>query len=287
MASWQLLSIYCLIIIGASLVGGWIPLVVKFSHRQMEIAVSFVAGVLLGVSLLHMLPHALEGASSPGATVRWVLVGLLSVFFLERFFCFHHHNPPGEEEGSVCGHDHQHGHVLTWSSATIGLTVHSIIAGVALAASVEAEAEHAHAVAFSGLGTFLAIVLHKPFDSLTIGTLMSAKGAPRRTTILVNGLFSLAVPLGVLLFFWSYGQTAHDGVFLSNALAVSCGMFLCIALSDLLPELQFHRHDLVQLSVALLLGIAVAWAIEEIEDHGEHDHGTWHTPSHGVGSFES
>ena len=42
-------------------------------------------------------------------------------------------------------------------------------------------------------------------------------------------------------------------------------MFLCISLSDLLPELQFHQHDRVKFSVALLLGIAVAWGAQRIE----------------------
>jgi hypothetical protein len=34
--------------------------------------------------------------------------------------------------------------------------------------------------------------------------------------------------------------------------------FLCIAGADLLPKLQFHAHDRVKLSLALLAGVAVA-----------------------------
>jgi zinc and cadmium transporter len=41
------------------------------------------------------------------------------------------------------------------------------------------------------------------------------------------------------------------------ALAFSAGTFLCIALSDLLPELQFHSHDRLKLSVALLAGVVL------------------------------
>ena len=41
------------------------------------------------------------------------------------------------------------------------------------------------------------------------------------------------------------------------ALAFSAGTFLCIALSDLLPELQFHAHDRTKLSLALLAGFAL------------------------------
>ena len=53
-----LLYIYCLLILLASLAGGWIPLWVRLTHSRMELASSFVAGLMLGVGLLHILPHA-------------------------------------------------------------------------------------------------------------------------------------------------------------------------------------------------------------------------------------
>jgi zinc and cadmium transporter len=63
------------------------------------------------------------------------------------------------------------------------------------------------------------------------------------------------------------------------ALAFSAGTFLCIAAADILPEVQFHRHDRVALSAALLLGLGMALAIGRLEaathdghDHSGHDH---------------
>jgi hypothetical protein len=44
-----------------------------------------------------------------------------------------------------------------------------------------------------------------------------------------------------------------------------------------LPELQFHRHDRALLSFALLLGLALAWAIGLVESHG---HGHVHSTDH-------
>jgi len=40
---------------------------------------------------------------------------------------------------------------------------------------------------------------------------------------------------------------------------------MCIALSDLLPELQFHDHDRGKLSAALLLGLALAYGVCRLE----------------------
>ncbi len=51
------------------------------------------------------------------------------------------------------------------------------------------------------------------------------------------------------------------------------GVFLCISLSDLLPEMEFHSHNRIRLSVALILGIATAWGIGFLEPkHAHHGH---------------
>jgi zinc and cadmium transporter len=92
----------------------------------------------------------------------------------------------------------------------------------------------------------------------------------------------LAIPAGALLFYFglmSETAGATGGLqqwYVACALAFSAGTFLCISLSDLLPELHFHRHDRVKLSVALLLGLAVAHAAAWLEStaHTSHTHPT-------------
>ena len=271
-----LLTYYCLFILGASIVGGMIPVWFRLTHRVMECAVSFVAGVMLGVGLLHMLPHAIvqslaASEAAPAEAVLqvmlYVLLGLLTMFFIERFFCFHHHEV---EDGQVtCHHDHgpdehhHHGHDITWSGAALGLTLHSVIAGVALAASVH----HGHGdLQLAGLGTFLVILLHKPFDSMTIATLMARGGWSLTVRHIVNAVFSLAIPLGAAIFYLGIVDSSGDNdAMLGAALAFASGTFMCIALSDLLPELQFHDHDRGKLSLALLLGLVLAYGVCRLE----------------------
>jgi zinc and cadmium transporter len=267
-----LLTYYCVLILAASIVGGMIPLWIRLTHRGMQVAISFVAAVMLGVGLLHMLPHALEGArrgtgASPDFTVcAWLLAGWLTMFFIERFFCFHHHDVETDSAGGLHEHseacDHSHGHDIAWSGAALGLMLHSVLEGVALAASVEHRDDR---VALAGLGTFLVIFLHKPFDSMTISMLMARGGWSLRLRHLVNGVFALAIPLGVALVYAGVGSHAPAGSLVTYALAFSAGTFVCISLSDLLPELQFHDHDRVKLSAALLAGLAVAVAVGKLE----------------------
>ena len=281
-----LLVVYCLLVLLVSLVGGWLPLMVRLTHRRMQLAVSMVAGLMLGVGLLHLLPHALlDAPDATHAVFGWVLVGFLVMFFTERYFCFHHHEAPSGEESSPEEHHHHEPHALTWSGAAVGLTLHTVINGVALAASVEAETRLGAGGWLAGLGTFLVIFLHKPLDSMTISMLMTAGGWSLAARHVVNAIFALMIPLGVVLFYLGLGH-AHEGSHLvAYALAFSAGTFLCIAGSDLLPELQFHTHDRGALSLAVLAGLALSLLIGAIES-GAHDHNhdahphEQHSPSH-------
>jgi zinc transporter ZupT len=66
---------------------------------------------------------------------------------------------------------------LTWVGVALGLSLHSGFDGLAMAAAVVSE-ERGHGLAL-GLGTALAVILHKPFGALAITTLMAASCAAR------------------------------------------------------------------------------------------------------------
>lgn len=289
-----LLILYCLLILCASLAGGLIPTLVRLTHTRMQVATSFVAGLMLGVGILHLLPHAFFQLDSIDRTVAWLLGGFLVMYLIQRFFHFHHHDVPEEApEGreACCDHEHSHAHEtqsagvrhdhtlaeksarhLSWSGAALGLTLHTLIDGIALAASVQAEALHGGAGLLLGLGTFLVIILHKPFDALAIATLMAAGGWSKRWRHAVNAAFALMIPVGVIFFHLGAGTIAEQGgAYVGAALAFAAGTFICIAASDLLPELQFHAHDRFKLSVALVAGLSLSVAIGLFESAG-HDH---------------
>ncbi|MBM3835039.1 MAG: hypothetical protein FJ403_17555 [Verrucomicrobia bacterium] len=281
-----LLLLYSVLILVASLAGGWIPLFVRLTHTRMQVATSFVAGLMLGVGLLHLLPHAWFELRSIDRTAWCLLAGFLVMFFIQRFFHFHHHDVPEEAPEGDQPHtlaDKSAGH-LSWSGAALGLTLHTLIDGIALAASVKAETQADGVELLAGFETFLVVILHKPFDAMAIGTLMAAGGWSKQSRHLVNSAFALAIPVGVALF--HLGANAYGGsadVFLGGALAFAAGTFLCTAASDLLPELQFHAHDRGKLSVALIAGLLLAAVIGKFETRG-HDHaertGTTKTEAH-------
>lgn len=269
-----LLSIYCLAALVAALAGGSMPNVIRLTHIRLQVAVSFVAGLMLGLAFLGLLPHAAEELRSIQKGAAWLLVGFLVMFFLQRFLPFHHHDVTEGSPVEPCGHTHslaeRSARNLTWMGVALGLSLHSIFDGLAMAAAV-ASGARGHGGAL-GLGTALAVILHKPFGALAITTLMAASGAERTSRHLMNLAFALITPLGALLFYVGAGSWAHaHPEWLGGALAFCAGTFLCIACAGLLPELQFHSHDRVKLSLALVAGLIAAITIARF-GHPDHAH---------------
>ncbi len=154
------LFIFCVLIVGVSLLGGLLPLSSVLTHTRLQLYLSFSAGVMLGAAFFDMLPEAVRLGSAE--TLRWTAIGLLALFFLERFFSFHHHEAPADPSEPCPTHPHEHAHgqghaaglvddrapggnragakgaVLQWQAAALGLAIHSLVGGVALASAVAA-----------------------------------------------------------------------------------------------------------------------------------------------------
>ncbi len=300
---------YSAAVILASVLGGLLPEWIRLTHTRMQLMISFVGGVMLGIAVFHMVPHALAavGPSKIDQVTGGVMLGLLATFFLLRFFHFHQHGPadfgiaaveqsaadeyerhqseqthicsthhhPADPRATSHAHDHDNdhqpvGHVAPtrWIAVLVGLGLHTLMDGIAMGAGVAVESGHGSML--PGLGIFLAVLLHKPLDAVSITSLMHpVTSASKR--LLVNVGFALMCPLGALLFLGGTNLSVGWSASLAGwGLAFSAGVFLCIALSDLLPEMEFHSHSRIPLSIALLLGIAAAWAIGLAE--GEHAH---------------
>lgn len=292
---------YCAAIMAASVGGGWLPSIVRLTHTRMQTIISFVGGLMLGIALFHLLPHSVHGTNSIDDSAWWMMAGILTMFLLIRCFHFHHHGPleiSTDKEDPCAGHDphdhdhdhdtprvHQHespgstgllpvigqphchhAHQLSWMGIAIGLSLHTLIDGIALAASVEAAAKFPSRTVLYGLGTFLAIILHKPLDAVSITSLMAGSGWKSQSRFLVNLIFSMMCPIGAALFMLGIRQfSGMQDTVVCSVLAFSAGVFLCIALSDLLPEMEFHAHNRFRLTVALTAGVLLAYGVAMLE----------------------
>lgn len=271
-----IISGYSVGISAVSFIGGRLAVLGSMTHTRIQILMSLVAGFILGIAMYHLFPHGLERISGPGnveKAVAWVVFGMILMIFLLRVFHFHQHDFSSEAGDLYDHHDHDHSGTQTRSmfGVALGLGVHTITEGVALGTSMRVSSPHEDGGALPALGVFLAIVLHKPLDAYSIIGMMKFAGHGARARSVVNVAFALLCPLVALLSFWGVGLLGlDDGSVIGYVLAFAAGAFLCIALSDLLPEIQFHSHDRGKLIAALLVGIGLAYALYFVESSAVH-----------------
>jgi len=289
MSQYGWLTLYCFLILLASMFGGYVPLVGKISHSRLQKYLSLSAGVMLGAAFFHVMPDAME--NSGGYFGWWMSLGVVGLFCIERFIAPHSHEIDTQHNHEHDSHDHKHGEgehhhahdlpnpgekraaapaVAGWA-AVFGLTLHTFMNGLGLASAVSSAVSSGEELwlGLPGVALFLAIVLHKPADALAISTVLSRKGISRRKIFLVLLGFAAMIPVGVFAFYM-IGEKLNDESrkqLIGAALAFSAGTFVFVALSDLLPEVQFHRHDRVPLFLFLLSGVAFMGFIAWLEPH--------------------
>jgi zinc and cadmium transporter len=287
MSEFGWLAIYSSAILIVSLCGGSVPFWRKVTHSRLQMYLSLSAGVMLGASFFHVMPDAIKKAGE-SAFGWWMALGVVGLFCIERFLAPHSHEVNSELQAEHkhepgCEHDHQHRAAPTVAGwmAVVGLTIHTFMNGAGLAGEVNADMGSSAAAAIPGLAIFLAIVFHKPADALAISTVLWRKGVGRGKLTLVQIGFALMVPLGAAAFVFAKDSVPQQFVdqLTGAALAFSAGTFLFIALSDLLPEVQFHRHDRVPLALALIGGVLLMGGIALLEDYGHENTGEKPTPA--------
>jgi zinc and cadmium transporter len=183
--------------------------------RLIEHFVAFGAGFMLAVALVELLPAAF--ARSGTAAPALVLGGYLAVHLTQHTLTPHFHF--GEETHAV--------NRLAGPTALVGLLLHTFFDGVAIASAFLVRPT-------LGVMVFLAILLHKLPEGVTISSLYLAVGRSGGQAVGAAALLGIATLAGVLL-------TDQVGFLVRHGLALSAGVTIYVAASNLVPEFQGKR----------------------------------------------
>jgi ZIP family zinc transporter/zinc and cadmium transporter len=222
---------FALLASSAVVLGGSIILTRKsWPTRIQETLLAISAGFILSLVFLKLVPTSFEFIGTSASI--WILIGFASVHFFEHTVVGHLHF--GEETHSEVMISRTTGY-----SAFVGLFIHAFFDGLSITVGFQYDF-------FLGLLIFLAILLHKIPEGLTIGSIMMTAGFPHRIVLYATIGIGIATLFGAsTVFILEHVEAQLAGI----AFAFSAGTVTYVGASDLIPEVNKTESRLPPLLV--------------------------------------
>jgi ZIP family zinc transporter/zinc and cadmium transporter len=231
-----LMIVYLIITVLFSMIGSLIVLkFYKWSEKNSFLIINFVAGIMLALAFIHLIP---EGFEFNQKIMLWVLCGFLLMFLLQFIVLIH-----------PC-HVFNNSKSIVTDNVTLpiffGLLLHSFIDGLIIAIGFEA--------GFNlGIITTVCIMAHKLPDGITIAGILIYKGLSKIKIFILSFVIAFFTPIGAIS-----GIILFKNISLSNIgsmLGITAGSFIFISASDLIPE-TYKSNKKTITSIMLFIGVA-------------------------------
>lgn len=204
----------------AEIVGGSLIFLGKtWPRRIQETLLALGAGFILALVFLKLVPASIRALGD--VAMVYCVLGFATIHFFEHTIVGHLHF--GKET---------HKEVMVSKAASVsafsGLFVHAFFDGFTISIGLQFDV-------FLGVLIFLAVLLHKFPEGLTIGSIVVAAGYPRRIVLLSTVGLALATLAGVCtIFVFQHVSTQAVGA----GFAFSAGVAVYVGASDLIPEIN-------------------------------------------------
>lgn len=192
----------------------------KWDDVKLHWGIGFAAGLLIGISLLEIIPTAISLSESENIMV-FALIGFLTFFILEKFILLHHFDRKEES------------HIQFSLITFIALCLHAFLDGIIIGLGLE----------FSelfGLILFMAIIIHKLPLAISVAGILLLNIKKQKATVEML-FFSFMTPLGLII-----ANNLLSGLqqgIIAMLLALSAGILIYLGATDMLPEITHLNHQ--------------------------------------------
>jgi len=226
----QLIFLGLIAAIAEILGGTFIILREKWPKKIQEYLLALSAGFLLALAFFELIPESISimGSSAP----IYIVIGFGLIHFVEHTIVGHLHF--GEEV-----HSDVMLSPIASLSAFLGLAMHAFFDGFAISAGISYDYT-------LGMLIFIAILLHKFPEGLTIASIMIAAKQTRKTAFLASVSIGIATLIGIITAFYiSQINPYTTGI----ALGITAGTSTYVGASDLIPEINRSENRITPLVV--------------------------------------
>jgi ZIP family zinc transporter/zinc and cadmium transporter len=220
------------------------------SRTIQEYLIALGAGFLLALTVIDLIPESLERIGSIAPIL--ILVGFAMIHFVEHVVVEHFHF--GEETHSEIMISKVASHSAFW-----GLFIHAFFDGLAISSGMYYDLP-------LGIMIFIAILLHKFPEGLTIASIMIAAKQSKQSVMRATAGIAGGTMLGISMIFFLKNVDASITGF---AFAFSAGATLYVGASDLIPEINKSHNRKLSLVVfgGMVLYYASGYLLKEFIQH--------------------
>ncbi len=241
--SWGSL-LYVFLAAAANVIGGLVFLLRRhWSRSGLHALIALSAGMLMAIAILDFIPESLEHESS---SPIFILIGVSVIYFFQQYVAGHFHF--GEETHAP---DHKKS---TAVGAMAGMLIHTFFDGLSIVASFTVDMR-------LGITVFIAVLLHKIPDGLTISSIIFIHSKNKTTAMGAAFLLGISTLTGALAAFMLSDFYLPGEQTVAVAIAFSAGVFLYVAATDLLPVVNASgdRRAALFFFIGILLYLVLQW----------------------------
>jgi ZIP family zinc transporter/zinc and cadmium transporter len=229
--------LYSFIAAGGAMLGTVMLLIFhRWSKKNSSLVASFVAGIMLTLAFIHLIPKGLDLNHN---TMIYVLFGFFIMFFWQIVLnlCCH-----------VCKCSKNIG-----VPSIAGLSLHSVMDGLMIVLGFEAN---------NGVGilTTLAILFHKITDGITISGILLYKDVSKKKVFKFSLLTACFTPIGTILGMLLFKNMSMST--LGALIGVTAGTFIFLSASDLIPEAYNCENRIAPFM--LFVGAFIVFVVDNI-----------------------
>lgn len=192
----------------------------KPSNRVLAFSLGFAAGIMLLISLMEMLPAALDtDGMSPVLGYGMFIIGLLGYFGLDRLLPHAHPQDLVQKRQQPIPGSIKRTAILL----TLGISLHNFPEGIATFVTASSNLE-------LGFGIALAVALHNIPEGLAVAGPVYAATGSKRTAIFWAGISGMAEILGGVLAWLILGSLVSPIV-----MAAVAGIMVALSVDELMP----------------------------------------------------
>lgn len=195
----------------------------RINQTILGLLIALGAGSMLAISLVHILPEALEQTEN---AIYTFIAGFLVIYLIEEILTPHSHDHKHDDHSHEDPHEH-YDHVALVSF--IAIFIHTIFDGLGIRAGFGISSALGYTVLAS-------VAIHQIPVSISLAAIFQESKFKRSIQMILLALFALAAPIGYVLSDIILNHLNES--FAGLATAFAGGSLLYVATADLLPVIH-------------------------------------------------